>query len=87
MYTYNITNTVSITVVLRCPIMILSALLCYIRLLGLNQHCKDGLQKRIFYQILLLKFLPRCNVIRYFIFMCFILICVLSIPDSGMFYN
>ena len=48
MYTYSITNTVSKTVVLRCPVMILSALLSYIRLLGLNQHCKDGLQKKNF---------------------------------------
>ena len=48
MYTYSITNTVSKTVVLRCPVMILSALLSYIRLLGLNQYCKDRLQEKNF---------------------------------------
>ena len=36
MYTYSITNTAS------------TALQCYIRLLGLNQYCKDRLQEKNF---------------------------------------
>ena len=34
--------------ILRQPIIMLTNLLCYIRLLDLNQHCKDGLQKKNF---------------------------------------
>ena len=46
MYTYSIKNTVGKT--LRYPIMILTALQCYIRLFGLNQYCKDRLQEKNF---------------------------------------